>query len=72
MNVVDIVDGIKDISLARSRIYNGGTENYPFAFGWLCGELARDLEDLGLNKRQLKVLADRLAVLESITKEQAS
>lgn len=57
----DLVTGLSKVALERSVKYNGpdGT-NYAYAFGWFVSEMRNNLEDMGLTKKQVKVLQDRL------------
>lgn len=66
MNVYDAVDSLSKIALERSKIYNDGEQNYAFAFGWFNSDIQALLDDMGLTKKQLKVLSDRLAQLEKL------
>ena len=49
----------------KSKEHNGDGEIcYPYAFGYSLSEMAWTLENLQLNKRQLKILSELTARLE--------
>lgn len=56
MNESDAIDMLKNGALAKSKIYNNGDMNYAFAFGYLTGDITSLLQELQLNKKQLKIL----------------
>lgn len=56
MNESDATNMLKNGALARSKIYNNGDMNYAFAFGYLTGDITSFLQELNLNRKQLKVL----------------
>lgn len=66
MNTYELMTEYSKVCLARSKKY-AGVDNYAFAFGWFTSEMQATLDDLGLNKKQLKVLEDRLAKLQKLT-----
>ena len=69
MSVYDSVDALKSVALERSKIYNEGTENHAFAFGWFAADMQTILDEMGLSKKQLKVLEDRIVRMNKILAE---
>lgn len=67
MSIYDMVTDLSKLALKRSEKYNGGDQSYGFAFGWFVGELQADLDDMGLTKKQLKVLSDRIEKLQKLS-----
>lgn len=70
MSVYDIVKDLSECSLDRSKKYNEGDQNYAFAFGWFVSEMQANLDNMGLTKKQLKVLEDRIQTLKKISEKQ--
>ena len=66
MSVYDIVTELSKCALDRSKKYNEGSENYPFSFGWFVAEMQADLDQMGLTKKQLKVLENRVSSLKKL------
>ena len=71
MSVYDSVDALKAVALERSKKYNEGTENHAFAFGWFAADMQAILDEMGLSKKQMKVLEDRIVRLNKILAEDA-
>lgn len=69
MSVYDLVHELGDLSKERSKIYNKGTVCHSFAFGWLMGEMQANLDEMGLSKKQLKVLENRIIRLKKLNEE---
>lgn len=67
MNTYEMMTEYSKVCLERSKKYNGGSESYSFAFGWFTSEMQATLDDLGLNKKQMQVLQDRLEKLQKLT-----
>ncbi len=67
MNTYDLMTDYSKVALERSKKYNGGYQSYSFAFGWFTSEFKQTLDDLGLSKKQMKILEDRLAKLQKLT-----
>lgn len=56
MNESDAINTLKTSALAKSKIYDNGNMNYAFALGYLSGDISTLLQELNLNKKQLKIL----------------
>lgn len=67
MSTYDLMKDLSNVTLDRSKSYNEGSYNYAFAFGWFVSEMQANLDEMGLTKKQLKVLEDRLAKLQKLT-----
>ena len=69
MSTYDLMTELSNLTLDRSKKYNEGTFNYSFAFGWFVSEMGANLSDMGLTKKQLKVVEDRIAKLKRLAEE---
>lgn len=69
MSIYDLVQELCDLSKERSKIYNKGTICPSFALGWFMGEMQANLDEMGLSKKQLKVLESRIARLKKLNEE---
>ena len=69
MSTYDLVHELCDLSKERSKIYNGGKVCQSFALGWFMGEMQANLDEMGLSKKQLKVLESRIARLKRMSEE---
>jgi len=69
MSVHDLMTELSNLTLDRSKIYNEGTYNYAFAFGWFVSDMKINLDEMGLTKKQLKVLEDRINKLKKLAEE---
>ena len=69
MSVYDSVDALKMIALERSKKYNGGEQCHPFAFGWFAADMQAILDEMGLSKKQMKVLEDRIVRMNKMLAE---
>lgn len=70
MNVYDLVRQLYDLSKERSRVYNNGEICHSFAGGWFMADMQANLDNMGLSKKQLKVLEERIAKMKKIVEEQ--
>ena len=61
---------LSKLALKRSEKYNDGEQNYSFSFGWFVSEMQANLDEMGLSKKQLKVLEDRIAKLSKLANAQ--
>ena len=66
MDTYDLMTEYSKVCLARSKKYDG-VDNYAFAFDWFTSEMGINLDELGLNKKQMKILNDRLEKLKKLT-----
>lgn len=62
MEIYEIIEDLSNIALEQSK-KRMGEENYAYAFGMFCSEMQADLDEMGLSKKQLKVLQDRIVSL---------
>lgn len=69
MSVHDLMTELSKLTLDRSKIYNEGTYNYAFSFGWFVSEMRTNLDDMGLTKKQIKILEDRINKLKKLAEE---
>ena len=67
MNTYDLMTELSNLALDRSKIYNEGSANYAFAFGWFVSDMGITLNDMGLTKKQLKVIQERVEKLQNLT-----
>jgi hypothetical protein len=63
MNVYEMLDTLSDLTLEKSK-QRMGEHNYAYAFGMVVAELQADLDEMGLTKKQMKVLHDRITKLQ--------
>jgi hypothetical protein len=69
MSTYDLMTELSNLTLDRSKKYTDGTFNYSFAFGWFTYDMGVTLEEMGLTKKQLKVLEDRINKLKRLAEE---
>ena len=69
MSIYDMVHELGELAKERSKIYNKGTVDHSFAFGWIIGDMQANLDEMGLTKKQLKVLEDRIVRLKKMLEE---
>lgn len=69
MNTYDLMTELSNLTLDRSKIYNEGSNNYAFAFGWFVSDMGITLDDMRLTKKQLKVIEDRINKLKRLAEE---
>lgn len=69
MNVYDLVHELGELAKERSKIYNKGTVCHSFALGWFMGDMQNNLDEMGLSKKQLKVLENRIVKMKKIIEE---
>lgn len=62
MTIYNLVEDLSNLALSKSKRAMG-EENYAYAFGMFVAEMQADLDEMGLNKKQLKVFEDRIASL---------
>lgn len=70
MSVYELVDELHELAKERSKKYNNGTVCHSFALGWFMADMQANLDNMGLTKKQLKVLEDRIAKMKKIVEEQ--
>ena len=63
MNVYEMLDTLSGLALEKSK-QRMGEHNYAYAFGMVVAELQADLDEMGLTKKQMKVLHDRITKLQ--------
>lgn len=68
MSVYELLDTLSDLALEKSE-QRLGEQNYAYAFGMVVSELQADLDEMGLTKKQLKVLEDRIVKLKRLNEE---
>ena len=66
MNVYELLDTLSATALEKSR-QRMGEQSYPYAFGMVVAELQANLDEMGLNKKQLKMLQERVQKLQELT-----
>ena len=66
MNVYELLETLSATALEKSR-QRMGEVSYPYAFGMVVAELQADLDEMGLTKKQLKVLQERVEKLQKLT-----
>ena len=70
MSVYDMVHELGELAKERSKIYNKGEVCHSFALGWFMSDMQANLDNMGLSKKQMKVLEDRIVRLKKLIEEE--
>lgn len=67
MNTDEYIKNVETACIEISKCTNDeGYTSYPYAFGYFVAQLQYTLQELNLNKKQLKVLESRLNTLNRV------